>query len=829
MNSPTLFRLGAFAVLSLILGASLLLWPLPSLGFLPDLTTGTVIAVDPASPAAQAGLQAGDQVIAIYDYPWGAINTRLLVLPLPWRTGTPTPVTVRRGEAVHDLMLDAGAPGPAFQAEKLVWALLALVCWGTGYLLGTSPRATDERLRRTGWFWVVIGGTLALYPLAQRASYFGTIGLLWMQCSVLAPMAVAIHSWYPYRPAKPDAEPRTRQLLLGAILAAQLVLLGITLGTPSTVVLFERFLTLADYVFLGSFGLSVAMLWWAYQRTVIGHIRRQLRLIGAACMLTAIWWVVLLLLLWAGPPLDQLVLPGAFPAGAMLIPLAYLVSGVRADLMQLDQVVRRILLHAATTLTILALLISGGRSGLLVFTPALSVIIVLTLYVPLYRVFQRRVMSITHEALRRKALREASRRLGTSLEASYLIDVLREGLRDAFFAPALAIYHRRSDSSQVLTRVVEDKLTAPETLEVTMLSSWNEQGAVVLTAAQLQRRLGHRSLAPDEAALAFHATVALWGLIRSQEGELLSLVLLGPRGDDDPYDTYDLRELEQLLGVAALAFTNSARFVAQREAQAELRELHAHAEQIEAQTAADLASDLHDHVVSNQLRLTREQLLALRKELTDPELRERLDDVIAGEESIAETLRLVCDQLKPTGYDDPLGLALSLRQELKWTQTKWRVPATLQIEGVAVPLTRHIHRALVKIAHEALNNAVVHGKPEAIVVRVCYPGDNTKPLRLTVTNDGPPPPQPVAARRGHWGVRNMREYAEAVGGTTRWAYPETGGTQVLVTLPAEIIARAVQEAQALLAEVEATGAAEVDELEAQTLARAPSTRGTTHD
>lgn len=829
MNPSTLFRLGALAILSLILGASLLLWPLPSLGFLPDLTTGQVLAVEAASPAAQAGLQVGDQVIAIYDYPWVAINSRLLVLPLPWRAGTPTPVTVRRGDAVRDLMLDAGAPGPAFQAEKLAWGLLALVCWGTGYLLGTSPRATDERLRQTGWFWVIISGTLALYPLAQRASYFGAIGLLWIQCSLLAPLAVAIHSWYPYRPAKPDVEPRTRQLLLGAILAAQLFLLGITLGAPSTGVLFEQLLNLADYVFLGSFGLSVVMLWWAYQRTVIGHIRRQLRLIGAACMLTGIWWVVLLLLLWAGPPLDQIVVPGAFPAGAMLIPLAYLVSGVRADLMQLDQVVRRILLHASTSFAILTLLIIGVRSGVLVFTPALGIIIALSLYVPLYRVFQRRIMAITHEGQRRAVLREASRRLGISLEAPYLIDVLREGLRDAFFAPALAIYHRRSDSSQMLTRVVEERLIAPETLEESMLSSWNEQGAVVLTAAQLQRGLGHRSLAPDEAALVFHATVALWGLIRNQEGELLSLVLLGPRGDDDPYDTRDLRELEQLLGVASLAFTNSARFVAQREARVELRELHAHAEQIEAQTAADLASDLHDQVVSNLLRLIKEQLLALREELTGPELRERLDDMLEGAESIEEALRLVCDQLKPTGYDDPHGLALSLREELKWIRTKWHVPATLQLEGAALPLTRHINRALVKISHEALNNAVVHGKPETIVVRVCYPDDDTKPLILTVTNDGPPPPQPVAARRGHWGVRNMREYAESVGGTTRWAYPEAGGTQVIVTLPAAVIVQAVHEAQALLVEEGMAEAAEADELGAQTRARAPSTRGTTYD
>lgn len=380
MNPTTRFRLGSCAMLSLILGASILLWPLPTLGFVPDLTTGDVIAVDAASPAAQAGLQVGDQVIFIYGYPWSAINSRLLVLPLPWLPGTLTPITVRRGEAVRDLVLDASASTPVSQVEKLVRALFALICWGTGYLLGTSPRAADERLRRTGWFWLLLGGTLAIYPFVERASYIGAIGVLWVQCSVLAPMAVAIHEWYPYRPPKPDSERRTGRLLLSAILAAQIVLLGIALASPSTVLFYERLLALADYVFLVSFGLSALMLWRAYRKTVIAHIRRQLRLIGTACLLSGMWWIALLLLRWAGPPLDQFVVPAALPAGAMLIPLAYLVSGVQADLMQLDQVVRRVLLHVMTAFTVLTLLIVGDQSGVFVVTPVLSILLLLALY-----------------------------------------------------------------------------------------------------------------------------------------------------------------------------------------------------------------------------------------------------------------------------------------------------------------------------------------------------------------------------------------------------------------------------------------------------------------
>lgn len=493
--------------------------------------------------------------------------------------------------------------------------------------------------------------------------------------------------------------------------------------------------------------------------------------------------------------LEKCRLDGCNLHGATLIPLAYLAGGVSVDLMRLDQVARRALLHALALLITLAVLILGQKGGLFVLTSAFGLVALALSHIPLYRFLQRRLLPYRLEARRDRALRDAARSLATSLESSVLADAVADGVSAAFLRPPLALYHAANAGSPLLTRVRDYQLEVPLTFDAQLLDRWKSQGTVLLKATLLQQGLEHDATDPQMAGLFFHPTTALWGLIRDQQQRLLGLMLLGPRGDDDPYQPQDLRALEQLLDTAALAFTNSASYTAQVAARTELRELYAHAQQIEEQTAADIASEIHDRVLSTLLRLNMELLRLTMRSTPDPLLQEQLADVLAGEETIGETLRLVCERLKPTGYDDPLGLSASLRQEAKWLRANWRMPVEVQVAHSPVPVIRQVQRALVKIVHEALVNAVTHGKPTALLVRLDFPRDTGKPLVLTIANDGPRPLQPIEPKRSHWGVRNMREYADSIGATIRWTHPEAGGTNVIVTVPVESFGRAARATQ----------------------------------
>lgn len=802
MIQNRLFQLAALLILAIIVGSVALIWPLPYLGFNADLPTGVVYEVLPGTTASDAGIMPGDRILHIYGYPWEQVNTQLLLVPLPWRAGTPTPMVIERDSRIFDLVLFAGPPSLSLQIEKGIRGMIALICWVTGFLLGTSPRAADVRLRRTGWFWVLLGGSLGLYALTQNVSYLLTVGVVWLQCSVLAPIAVALQCWYPPRPSNNRVQQRVWHALLIALGVMQGVAVAVVLTAPTTTMRYQLVHEIARGVFLASFGLSGIVLWRAYATTTIAHIRRQIRLIGAACVLACAWAIMLLLIQIPAPTVGNLVPPGAFPFGATLIPLAYLAGGIRADLMQLDQIARRALLHTLAVLLTLIGLIVGQQTGLFALTPAFGFVALVLLHIPLYRFLRRQWLPHSVEARRDRALRTAARSLATSLDASILADAVYDGVAAAFLRPPLAFYHATDTGSSLLTRIRDRHMNVPPTFDARLLDRWQQRGTVLLKATEIQQGLEHDAPDPQLAALIFHPAAVLWGVIRDQEQRLLGLVLLGPRGDDDPYQPHDLRAIEHLLDTAALAFTNSASYTAQVAARAELRELYVHAQQIEEQTAADIANRIHDQVISTELRLNMEQLTRVMDDVTDPDLHEQLADVLAGEESMGETLRFVCEQLKPTIQYDPLGLTLNLRQETKWLRANWRKPIELQIEHNPVPLTRQVQRALVKITHEALVNAVAHGKPTSLLVRLRFPSASGEALVLTIVNDGPPPPQPIEPKPHHWGVRNMREYADSIEATIQWVYPEAGGTRVVVTLPPEITERVVLTAQKEMADDE---------------------------
>jgi predicted metalloprotease with PDZ domain len=60
----------AAVMLAMILAFTVLLWPIPYLGFNVEPLTATIVFVEPGSSAAYAGLQSGDRVLRIYDHSW---------------------------------------------------------------------------------------------------------------------------------------------------------------------------------------------------------------------------------------------------------------------------------------------------------------------------------------------------------------------------------------------------------------------------------------------------------------------------------------------------------------------------------------------------------------------------------------------------------------------------------------------------------------------------------------------------------------------------------------------------------------------------------------
>ena len=84
------------------------------------------------------------------------------------------------------------------------------------------------------------------------------------------------------------------------------------------------------------------------------------------------------------------------------------------------------------------------------------------------------------------------------------------------------------------------------------------------------------------------------------------------------------------------------------------------------------------------------------------------------------------------------------------------------VEGTAVPVPRHVRRELVRIAHEAVTNALKHGRARQIALRLHY---DRAAIRLAVCDDGQgfDPEKVAGVKTGHFGVTGMRERAEMLG------------------------------------------------------------------
>lgn len=194
-----------------------------------------------------------------------------------------------------------------------------------------------------------------------------------------------------------------------------------------------------------------------------------------------------------------------------------------------------------------------------------------------------------------------------------------------------------------------------------------------------------------------------------------------------------------------------------------------------------IARDLHDGVgqalqaLKLRLQLERRQR-GHGEDSTVAEPPEQPDSVDAMDGCIQE-LRAVATNLRPV-YLGRMPLAEALRVHAEQFGRDAGVTVRFHTNLTAgLPPAAEEH--LFRIQQESLNNAVRHGRPSVIEVRLEILGRN---LRLTITDDGAGGSAPAPGVSSGHGLHNLRERAELLGGTLRF---ERGprGAQVVVEVP----------------------------------------------
>ncbi len=127
------------------------------------------------------------------------------------------------------------------------------------------------------------------------------------------------------------------------------------------------------------------------------------------------------------------------------------------------------------------------------------------------------------------------------------------------------------------------------------------------------------------------------------------------------------------------------------------------------------------------------------------------------------------------------GLELALRQLAERSSVPGRTLCSFEGRAPATGLAPEHEHALLRIAQEAISNAVRHGHPQN--VRISLIGDPAHWV-LTVADDGQGMEgSPEDCAQHGFGLTNMRERAEAIGGAWHIETLKGQGTRVCVRLP----------------------------------------------
>jgi signal transduction histidine kinase len=137
------------------------------------------------------------------------------------------------------------------------------------------------------------------------------------------------------------------------------------------------------------------------------------------------------------------------------------------------------------------------------------------------------------------------------------------------------------------------------------------------------------------------------------------------------------------------------------------------------------------------------------------------------------TLRSLDRPSSPAG-----SLAVTLREDTAAFTGRTGVPAHLLVMGEPTPLDVAREDLLVRVAQEGLRNVERHAAAQEVVVTLVFQGDA---VEVAVQDDGSGPASPV--REGGMGLGMLREEIVRLGGESRLARSEDGGSTMRTRLP----------------------------------------------
>jgi signal transduction histidine kinase len=195
-----------------------------------------------------------------------------------------------------------------------------------------------------------------------------------------------------------------------------------------------------------------------------------------------------------------------------------------------------------------------------------------------------------------------------------------------------------------------------------------------------------------------------------------------------------------------------------------------------------LAGEIHDSIEQGLSAIVIQIESALKHFGTPEKARRHMDMAKSmAVYSRSEVQNAVWDIQSP--MLENVDLAGALRRISQSIGSGDRPQVTVAIEGTIVPLGSTAEHHLLRIAQEAITNAVKHANPENILIKLQYQDDR---VILRIRDDGAGfVPGTISTSVGHFGLQGMQVRAQKIGATVSVESKVGEGTCIEIVIPCE--------------------------------------------
>ncbi len=207
--------------------------------------------------------------------------------------------------------------------------------------------------------------------------------------------------------------------------------------------------------------------------------------------------------------------------------------------------------------------------------------------------------------------------------------------------------------------------------------------------------------------------------------------------------------------------------------------LHEQLETIQEEERVELARNLHDEV-SPLLFLADVDAMSIRQSASAGQASEIVERATSIQSAVAEmktTIKGILERLRPSGF-----AALNVKQSIETVMEFWkqRHPEIgFEVSAPDQSWGAQFDSGLLSIVRESINNAMKHGRPSMVRVRI---EEKQSALILQICDDGGGLSEP--AKSGSFGILGMKERAFLLGGKLSVeTYGDPAGVRVKAEFP----------------------------------------------